>query len=113
MEFYRDICTINTSIPVDPTVQNIMLRKIWLPDASGHAASISTQLDPTETSLIKEADNYKKAFDNLYIKAVELGQMLERACLANGSLEWLNTEVETKINEFICFLDKVRKLSVL
>ncbi len=112
MEFYRDICTINTSIPVDPTVQNIMLHKIWLPDASGHAASISTQLDPTETSLIKEADNFKKAFDNLYIKAVELGQMLERACLANGSLEWLNTEVETKINEFICFLDKVRKLRV-
>lgn len=112
MEFYRDLCSMNSTKPLDPTAQNIILHKIWLPDASGHAASICAQLDPTEASLIKEADNFKKAFDNLFIKSVELGQMLERACLNNGSLEWLNKEVEMKINEFICFLDKVRELRI-
>lgn len=110
MEFYRDLCTINTIIPANRTIQNIMLHKIWLPDASGHAASISAQLDPTEAPLIKEADDFKKTFDNLYIKAVELGQMLERTCLDNASLEWLNKEVEMRLHEFICFLDKVLKL---
>jgi hypothetical protein len=110
MEFYRDLCTMNTGVSMSPAAQNIQLHKIWLPDASGHAASIAAELDPTETMLIKEAEEFKKVFSNLFVKATELGLMLERACLDNSSLEWLNKEVEKKINEFICFLDKVREL---
>lgn len=110
MEFYRDLCAMKTGKAMNPTAENILLHKIWLPDASGHAASISAELDPTETMLIKEAEDFKKAFDNLFIKAMELGQMLERTCLDNSSLDWLNNEVEKKIKEFICFLDKVRQL---
>lgn len=110
MEFYRDLCDIETCKVMSPTAENILLHKIWLPDASGHAASIAAELDPTETMLIKESEEFKKVFDNLFIKAIELGQMLERTFLDNGSLDWLNTEVEKKIKEFICFLDKVRQL---
>lgn len=110
MEFYRDNCSINAGISSSTTAENILLHKIWLPDAAGHAAAVAADLDPTETMLIKEAKDFKKAFDSLFIKANELGQMLERACLDNGSLEWLNTEAENKISEFICYLDRVREL---
>ncbi len=110
MEFNRVLNILQANVPINPVMKNIHLHKIWLPDASGHAAAVAAELDPTEAMLIKEAEEFKKAFDNLYIKAVELGQMLERACLENGSLQWLNTQVEKKIDEFICFLDKVRDL---
>lgn len=110
MEFYRDLCTLSTGKSMSPTAENILLHKIWLPDASGHAASIMGELDPTETTLINEAEAFKKSFDNLFIKATELGQMLERTGLQNNSLAWLNMEVEIKITEFISFLDKVRQL---
>lgn len=110
MEFHRDLCNIQRPMPMDPTAENVLLHKIWLPDAAGHAAAIAADLDPTEKLLIKEAEKFQKIFDNLFIKAVELGQMLERTGLSNGSLDWLNTEVEDKIYGFICYLEKIKAL---
>lgn len=110
MEFYREMCNIHTSKKMNPTAENILLHKIWLPDASGHAAAIMSDLDPAEALLIKEGEKFKKTFDNLFIKATELGQMLERACLKDGSLELLNEEAEKKISEFICYLEKIKIL---
>ena len=109
LDFFRVLCTGGMT-GMDKTAENIYLHKIWLPDASGHAAAISAELDPTEAQLIMEADEFKKLFDSLFIKAVEIGTMLERACLDNGSLSWLNEEADKKISLFIEFLKKVRKL---
>lgn len=110
MEFYRELCKINAASTLSPTAENILLHKTWLPDASGHAASIASFLDPVEERLIKEADKFKIEFNALFIKANELDKMLERACLEDGSLEWLNKEVENKINEFVCYLEKIKEL---
>ncbi|MBZ4647290.1 MAG: hypothetical protein PWR27_999 [Petroclostridium sp.] len=110
MEFYRTLCMIQTNIPRNTTAGNILLHKIWLPDAAGHAAAIASDLDATETILIKEAENFKNTFEHLFIKATELGQMLERTNLNNGSLEWLNEQVEKNIEDFIHFLSKIRDL---
>jgi len=110
MEFYRDISDISIRDYLSVVEENILLHKIWLPDASGHAAAIADELDPTETMYIKQAQEFQKAFDNLFIKAVELGQMLDRAYLDNGTLEWFNKEVEEKIKGFIKFLTKIMEL---
>ncbi|KNF08974.1 hypothetical protein CLPU_4c00200 [Gottschalkia purinilytica] len=110
MEFYRELNIMKLGKSMNSVEENILLHKIWLPDAAGHASSIAAELDPTETIMIKEAEKFEKTFNNLFIKARELGQMLERTCLKNGSLEWLNKEVEIEINNFICFLDKIRML---
>lgn len=112
MEFHRAICLSTSPVPVNWTAENIQLHKIWLPDAAGHAASIAADLDPTETALIKEAEEFKNAFNHLFIKADELGKMLERACLADGSLTGLNEQVKKKMQEFIHYLEKVKKLRV-
>lgn len=110
MKFYEILCKAGNIAPVNPVAINIGFHKLWLPDAAGHAAAIISGLDPTETKLIKEAEKFKKIFDNLYIKSDELGKMLERACLQDGTLDRLNREAEEDINEFICFLDNIRKL---
>jgi hypothetical protein len=108
-EFYRILCEYGTAQKPHPVLENIHLHKIWLPDAAGHAASIASDLDPTETVYIKEAEEFKNSFEHLYIKAVELGLMLERTCLSDGSLDHFNNEVERKINDFIGFLENVRE----
>lgn len=110
MEFYRTLQIIQSSIPVNPTAENIHLHKVWLPDAAGHAAAIAAGLDPVETMYIKEVEAFKGAFNNMFIKANELGLMLERTCLSDGALEHLNEQVEMKMKEFICFLEKMQML---
>jgi len=110
LDFYRTLCMIQSCIPLNTVQEDIRLHKIWLPDASGHAAFIACSLDPTEEMLIKEAEGYKKTFNQLFIKTTELGLMLERACLEDGALENLNEEAMREISSFICFLDKILKL---
>lgn len=110
MEFYRSLCMIMSNEKVNPVSENILLHKIWLPDAAGHAASISGGLDPTEYLLKKDADEFKNTFEHLSIKATELGIALDRAELSDGALKYLNEEVEKKITEFICYLEKIEDL---
>jgi len=110
MEFYRSLCMIMSNEKVNPTSENILLHKIWLPDAAGHAASISGGLDPTEYLLKKDADEFKNIFEHLSIKATELGMELDRAEFSDGTLKYLNEEVEKKITEFICYLEKIEDL---
>ena len=110
MEFYRALCMTKPVHPINTTAENIHLHMIWLPDAAGHAASIASDLDPTEVSLIKEADEFKNTFEHLFVKATELGLMLERTCLCDGSLIRLNEQAEKYIKNFICYLNKVLDL---
>ena len=109
-EFYRTLCTIQSNIPFNKTMENIRLHKIWMPDAAGHAANIAAELDAVETELVREAEDFRKIFDNLFIKANELGLMLERTGLENGALRYLNEEVHKAMGKFIVFLEKILRL---
>ncbi len=110
MEFYRDLQKIKDSNGLEPLTENILLHTIWLPDAAGHAAVISDNLDPVETIYNNQATTFKKRFDELFIKSLELGKMLERTGFRNSSLEHFNFQVEELINEFIIFLNKIKNL---
>jgi hypothetical protein len=107
MEFYRTLGMMQTGVSLNPVKENIELHRIWLPDAAGHAASIAAELDPTEKMLINEAQEFEKCFNCLFIKAGELGKMLERTGLDDGALKYLNEQVEHKMQDFIRFLEKV------
>jgi hypothetical protein len=110
MEFHRDLQNMQARTQSDPLIENIMLHTIWLPDAAGHAAAIAANLDPVETLLIKEAKYFEETFNSLFIKSVELGKMLERTNLQDGSLQYLNQQADEQISSFIDFLDRIRKL---
>lgn len=111
LEFYKTLINIQYNIPINPLLENLKLHKIWLPDAAGHAATIACDLDPVEKLLIIEAQAFEKCFNYLAIKAEELDKMLVRTALTAGALKHLNEEVKEKIEEFICYLDKIRKLT--
>ena len=112
MEFYRDLQKIKTKSTLDPVKENILLHMIWLPDAAGHAAAIAADLDPVEKSYIKEAQMFEKRFNDMFVKSFELGKMLERTNLKDGTLHFFNIEVEERINDFIAFLSRLKNLRI-
>lgn len=110
MEFCHTMVRIQNNVRPNKLCENIELNKLWITDAAGHAAIIACDLDPTEKILISEAQEFEKVFNWLSIKTQELSGMLIRTCLDDGSLELLNEEAKKKLEEFICFLSKIRDL---
>jgi hypothetical protein len=107
---YNTLSSVYSNMLEDKVTHDIELHKIWLPDASGHAATIAADLDPTEAELIKKSEAFKNDFNNLFIKSRELGIMLKRASLEDGALEQFNQDVIMKMNEFIEFLEMIKEL---
>ena len=110
MEYYRVLCIIQGNIPYNEPLENIRLHKIWLPDAAGHASAIACDLDAIEKELITKGDKFAKRFNELFIKAYEMYKMFERTSIENGSLLYLNKEVEKEIDKFICYLEDIEQL---
>lgn len=72
MEYYRVLCISDNTLKVDEVLENLRLHKIWLADASGHAFYIASQLDNIEDFMIKEALEFRKAFNGLLIEVNEM-----------------------------------------
>lgn len=111
-EFYRHLFATLPNKTTPDAGNAFVLHKIWLRDASGHAAAIACDLDPTESLLIKQGNEFKTKFDQLFIKAFELQQMYERTDIENGAKQYLNTQVKDTMVDFIIYLDKVKTLRV-
>lgn len=113
-EFLRIIDRIlNPNLVIDmvnAAEENLRLHRIWLPDAAGHAAAVINELDPNEAVLINEAETFKESFEKLFLKAIELSQMLPRASLMDGNLNRFNQEVAVVLNEFVRYLRRLREL---
>ncbi|WZL74233.1 DUF2935 domain-containing protein [Clostridiaceae bacterium 35-E11] len=110
MEYYRVLCFIQGSIPFDQPLENLRLHRIWLPDASGHASAIASDLDAVESELIQCAQEFAKRFDNLVKKTSELSKIYERTGFKDSSLTYLNKEVAEEIDKFVCYLEKIKAL---
>lgn len=110
LEFLHVLDLADGTENYNTVLENIRIHKIWLPDASGHASTVAADLDPMETDLIKNAEEFVKRFDNLFKKAYEMYKMYERTGLENGALQYFNQEVIICLSEFIRFLDKVEVL---
>ncbi len=110
MECYNTIVRIQNNIQPSGVLYNLELNKLWITDAAGHAAVIASDLDPVEKIFINEAQEFERVFNSLSIKTEELSRMLVRTGLSNGNLELLNEQARKKLEEFICFLTKIRDL---
>ena len=110
MEYYRVLCLIQGTVPYNEALENIRLHKTWLPDAAGHASAIVSDLDANEKELIDEGNQFAKRFRELFIKSYEMYKMIERTGVKNGSLLYLNKEVEKEMDRFISYLEKVEAL---
>ncbi|TDT63353.1 DUF2935 domain-containing protein [Fonticella tunisiensis] len=83
---------------------------LWLLDASGHAEGIAKVLDEVEKRLIYKAEEFKKDFDNLYRRAVEMAGYVRTSIEKFPALTRFNEEVELEMQLFMGYLNEIEKM---
>lgn len=81
---------------------------LWLSDAAGHAAAVSSLLDPAEKDAIVKAYDYEMQFNELFYKTYVLKGFLRTQLKQFSALERLNNEAGMIAADFMEFLDKIR-----
>lgn len=95
-----------------PTSTAIHDHLVWLLDAAGHAAGISSELDMVEKKLDKKSQYFVETFEGFYIKAVELAGYM-RTCLEKfPAMDRFNLQVESEILLFKDFLRELEDLEL-
>jgi hypothetical protein len=110
MEYYRILCLATDGVETSKGLEMLRLHTIWLPDASGHAKFIASQLDGIEGPNIDEAEDFMEEFDELFKKANELHIMMDRTRLCDGIINHFNADVAKVIDEFVSFLEMLKTL---
>jgi hypothetical protein len=83
---------------------------LWSLDAAGHAAFISGGMDKVEYKLRKEAESFQTAFDQLYLKAVEISGLFRGGfATVQPILEAYNCEVIEIIGSYLAFLEGLKE----
>lgn len=109
-EFYLILQRAESRNLKDDVKENLRLHVVWLPDASGHAKYIASQLDGIELELVEIALNYQNIFDGLFKKAYEMTALFASTNLDNGGLEQFNFEVISVMEDFVAFLETMKNL---
>lgn len=82
---------------------------LWLPDASGHANGIFTNLDSIETDYREKSYKFFKVFEKLSIKSFEFSGYLRTDVNSFPALDRFNALVEKEIKSFMELLLEVEK----
>lgn len=85
---------------------------IWLPDASGHAAAIASDLDAVEKKLIKKGHEFEKHFQDLYIKSVEMAGYMRTQLKDFPAFRRLHKEIDLEIKLFVGFLEELEQMEL-
>lgn len=91
-----------------PLLHPIHYHMLWLMDAVGHSASIMSEIDFIEKDLTKSANQFEIQFKDLDTKSLTLNGYLRTGMSNFPSLERLNEQANTAINNFMEFLGAIR-----
>lgn len=91
-----------------PQFAPIHYHLVWLSDAIGHAAGISSNLDEVEQDMIMRSKRFQEAFTNLYLKAIQMNGYLRTNLSTFPSLEKLNFQAENEMLPFKDLLIQIR-----
>lgn len=97
---------------IPPLQDAIHHHLLWLQDAYGHSASISSDLDLTENRLKDKSDEFTHHFDHFYLKAVELAGYTRTELRSFPALERFNHSVELEMLLFRKFLHELLELGL-
>ncbi len=91
-----------------PLFHPLHYHMLWLNDAVGHAASISSELDLVEKDLADKAYSFEVQFNDLYFKSLIFNGYLRTQLMTFPSLDRLNEQVKITMSSFTEFLDTIR-----
>lgn len=90
-----------------PTVHPVHLHLLWLLDGSGHAASIEGDLDEVEKQLKDKSSVFKKDFEGLYLKSIEMAGYMRTGLKRFPALDFLNCQAGCRMKDFMDFLKEL------
>jgi len=97
---------------VPPVYHELHHHLLWLSDAAGHSEAISTNLDAVEQKLREKSNAFKKAFEDFYLKAVELAGYLRTNLTTFPALSKMNVDTQLEIKLFQNFLHELEELEL-
>jgi hypothetical protein len=92
----------------NPLLHPLHYHMLWLTDAIGHAATLSSELDLVEKDLIDRAFRYEVQFQDLNIKSLMMNGYLRTQLGSFPSLDRLNEQAGLAITSFMEFLETLR-----
>ncbi|MCL6453922.1 MAG: DUF2935 domain-containing protein [Alicyclobacillus sp.] len=85
---------------------------LWLPDASGHAASLRSAVDLSERQIQARCDQFTEAFDQFHLKAIELAGYLRANIDDFPALRQFDETVSLEICLFHGFLAELEEMEL-
>lgn len=89
--------------------RDLHLHLLWLPDGSGHASALASNLDETEKKLIKESGEYSKMFADMYLRAIEYNGYTRTGICEFPALRKLDMDADETMSCFKMFLEEIKK----
>ncbi|MGE5703720.1 MAG: DUF2935 domain-containing protein [Clostridia bacterium] len=110
MEEYQRILHDYLTTNETPTFHPIHYHLLWLSDAAGHAASITSNLDMVEHDYQQKSRHFTNQFEHFYQKAIELAGYLRTHLQSFPALNRFNHQAELEIQLFQVFLQELLEL---
>jgi hypothetical protein len=110
LEEYQRILNAYLSGNKTPSFHPVHLHLLWLSDAAGHAASITSLLDMVEYDYQQKSEQYRKQFEHFYQKAIELAGYLRTNLRNFPALNRFNHQAEMEIQLFQVFLHELSEM---
>ncbi|MBO9598285.1 MAG: DUF2935 domain-containing protein [Cohnella sp.] len=85
---------------------------LWLPDAAGHAAAISADLDMVEKRLIHRSQQFEVHFQQLYMKSIEMAGYMRTQLKDFPAFRRLHKEVDLEMKLFVGFLAELEEMEM-
>jgi hypothetical protein len=97
------------SVPVYDALHHDLL---WLSDASGHAASIASDLDMVEKRLIRNSQQFEKHFSEFYLKAIEMVGYIRTNLRDFPAFRRFHMDIDLEMKLFVTFLRELEEMEI-
>ncbi|WP_400163073.1 DUF2935 domain-containing protein [Brevibacillus sp. TJ4] len=108
-EYQRILEAFQSGKPLAPE-HPIDIHLLWLPDAAGHAATITALLDMVEHDTQQKSKRFTTQFEHFFIKAVELAGYLRTNLQHFPALSRFHHQTEMEIKLFQGFLHELEEM---
>lgn len=110
-EYLRILTELVAGKPV-PAFDALHHDFLWLPDAVGHAATISVDLDTVEKRLIHKGQQFEVHFQQLYMKSIEMAGYMRTQLKDFPAFRRLHKEIDMEMKLFVGFLTELEEMEL-
>ncbi|OXM83881.1 DUF2935 domain-containing protein [Paenibacillus rigui] len=110
-EYLRIVNELAAGRPV-PHFDAIHHDLLWLSDASGHAASIASDLDMVEKRLMEKSQMFEVHFQQFYIKSIEMAGYMRTQLSDFPAFRKFHKDIDIEMKLFVAFLQEIEDLEL-